>query len=369
MSVRKWNKWPAHFKIGAASLLLLAIILSATLVWSWSTYVELDPIGSVPYDTFIQKTLSSLSGDTVTDIKYKSLGKSFKDGTFLATIKLPNKPKKEFVIKILSQGRWLAHRQHIMDLYIEASSIGLSPKVFFTDPDKGILILEYIPGRHISFTDLKNLAILKRLAQMLKQYHIQFAQIPPCPTANSLSARVGRRLEELQNTDPVLNKIKQRIESYADTSELTITHNDLKISNILITPLGRLYIIDWGEAHTGNPIVDLASLSHHGDLTTYQEQALLKEYFHRDLTQEEKRNFLWYKNLSLLHTAAWAARQSYETTISFAHKNQYNPQRFKQLLRRLYQEGSLSKKELKEIGTHGILCFLENTDGLTSSKS
>lgn len=362
MSVRKWNKWPAPFKIGALSLLVLAIILSITLLWSWNTYVPQNSPASLPYETFIHTTLSLLSEDTIADIKYKKLGKNtFSDQTFLVTIKLNNNKKKEFVVKILGQNRWLSHRKHIIELYRKAGDIGVSPKVFFADPNRGILILEYIIGRHISFSDLKDRSILKKLAHILTAYHERFSHIPPCTDSNSLYARVCRRLSELNSTDPLVQKTQEVISSYnPNIANTTITHNDLKISNILIAPKGRLYIIDWGEAHHGTPILDLANLSHHGDLTNYHEQYLLQAYFHRNLTEAEKADFLWYKNLSLLHTSAWALREgSDKNTTHLMDKNYYNSKRFKQLLHKFYQEGFLSRKELQEMGAYGMLCCIE----------
>lgn len=364
MSVRKWSKWPAPFKIGALCLFILSIILLITLLWSSDTYVAQNAPDPQDHEALIRTTIASFSKDDVADIQYKKLGKnSCRDKTLLATVKFANQKKQDFVIKILGQNRWLSHRTHIMELYKEGAKIGISPEVFFANPDQGILILEYIPGKHISFGDLHNRDILKKLAHMMKQYHTRFAHIAPCADSNSLYVRVRRRLEELKTTDPLTEKIQKLTESYSpQIPNSTIAHNDLKISNILITPTGRLYIIDWGEAHHGNPIIDLASLSHHGGLSEYHEKYLLQSYFQRNLTPAEQSDLLWYKNLSLLHTSAWALRQGSDPdTANLIDQKKYAPQRLNQLLHKFYQEGYLSKKELKEMGNYGILYYLQNS--------
>lgn len=69
-------------------------------------------------------------------------------------------------------------------------------------------------------------------------------------------------------------------------------HNDSLMGNWVLREDGRLYLIDWEYSGMNEPMWDLSCLSIEADYTPENDEELLKAYFGREVTLEEKKRFI-----------------------------------------------------------------------------
>jgi thiamine kinase-like enzyme len=182
-----------------------------------------------------------------------------------------------------------AHRPDLgMDLAWEArllehaAAAGLAPRVVHCDPERTVLLAQWVAGRPWS-QDAKHPANLRRIAELLRRVHA--LQIPLPPRAISPAGWIELYTAALSGQPSPGADAKLRSAAAARLVELAgfappptvVCHSDLHALN-LIEQNDALTLLDWEYAHAADPLWDLASWSANNDLPAESQRQLLSDY-------------------------------------------------------------------------------------------
>ena len=187
-----------------------------------------------------------------------------------------------------------------------AAASGLSPGIAYCGETDGIMVTEYVEGKILSPAEVAQPGNLDRLAQTLREIHSLKATCAHfCPfqratqwlqTAAQFGVQVPAKLDW----------IRERIQSLRDsapaqTFPACLCHNDFVRPNILDS--GRLNVVDWENAGTGNPLFDLAALSMNSQLPPESEDLLLRTYFEKGQAPHRSALVPWKRAFDFLNGA------------------------------------------------------------------
>ncbi len=163
-----------------------------------------------------------------------------------------------------------------------AASVGVGPEVVAFIRPEGFLVTRFITGSPISPEQIREPAMLERVADSLRRIHggpaIPGVFVPlrivegyralaadrgvPIPPAYERAREAGRRIERALLASPV---------------DPLPCHNDLLNANF-IDDGERLRIVDWEYAGMGDPFFDLGNFSINHELPPEADEALLRAY-------------------------------------------------------------------------------------------
>ena len=203
-----------------------------------------------------------------------------------------------------------------------ASAWGLAPEV--VHHEDGLLITRFIEGRTLKTADLRDPAILPRVAALLRHLHDSWDLLVGdvlyfCPfqvvrtygrTARRLGAEVPDDLEVMLED---ARQLSHRIAPFRPV----LCHNDLLPAN-LIDDGDRLWLIDWEYAGVGHPFFDVANVSANGAHEEELERSFISAY--RQTPAADPRDLLElriFKVVSLLRDVLWSTIQSVLSDIDF----------------------------------------------------
>ena len=201
-----------------------------------------------------------------------------------------------------------------------AAEAGLAPTVECCDPEAGVLVCRWLPGRPWNGADARLPENVARLTALIRRVH---ALPPPRPAHRVAPADwIARYAELLGPSDapagapplglaqPAARRRVQR--SLLPAAEPVLCHGDLHPLNLIDGPQG-LQILDWEYAHVTEPDWDLAVWSASSDLDPAERTALLTSYLGRPPAPHERERLAllaWlYDYTCLLWAAAQVARR------------------------------------------------------------
>lgn len=152
---------------------------------------------------------------------------------------------------------------------------GITSRLIFSDPDKGILVNEYIPGKQLSVDELNENACLTSVANLLKRLHSQRVNAKVYDLVGGI-----KRYKKLIDTSDAQRWSDEALAIFEQVSDgpLSFCHNDLLVQNI-IKQDENLFLIDWEYAGLGNPLFDLATIVQHHQLDQERTEIFLKAYY------------------------------------------------------------------------------------------
>lgn len=156
-----------------------------------------------------------------------------------------------------------------------AAGQGIAPEVVYADPDAGVLVYKYLPGRCWMRAELESEANLEALAAIFRRVHALPRSGVPFDASGAAA-----RYADLIRGDEALSTIGERcreiIESVPPQADTACCHNDVVAANVIATPALRL--LDWEYACDNEPLFDLASVIGYHDLGARQKGTLLRAY-------------------------------------------------------------------------------------------
>ena len=192
-----------------------------------------------------------------------------------------------YVLRLSHPNRKRIDQQRSITCMTLSSERGLSPKIYYANPEDGIIITDFIrssPSLDIEISQ----ETLNKLALKIRELH----DGPHFPEFLSVF-EVRRKFEQsIKNINPhminIISKELKKIETILSKDMIKRpTHNDLKSENILFD--GRIFwFIDWEAASEGDPFFDLTTIIIFYNLNAQQENLFLKSYFGRAPTQSQK---------------------------------------------------------------------------------
>lgn len=195
-------------------------------------------------------------------------------------ILIKNKPFVLRIIKNISPVNDPTRRFTCMKI---AAQAGIAPKVYYTDTDDAIAIVDYIDAKSIqqSFNSFDKL--LPLLADLVRNIH----DLSPFPTLVNFLDGVDLFIKQFKElnmfpeevTADVFKYYKQIQKHYPrDDQDLVASHNDLHARNILCDG-NRLWVIDWEAAFLNDRYADLAIVAKSFVSDKNQEKIYLNYYF------------------------------------------------------------------------------------------
>jgi thiamine kinase len=198
-----------------------------------------------------------------------------------------------------------------------AGNAGLAPSVVYANPEAGILVTEYLPGRAWEEADLHVPKKLKELAELLRHVHA----LPKSGLRIDMTVvavTYEKYLERRQGLHSFATRCVEIIKSIPVHDSVVCCHNDIVAANVIEGD--RLKLIDWEFANDNDPLFDLASAIGFHNLDESQSAILLNTYSGGDDGELKERlaeqvrvfdaiQWLWLATRHLVFPHRWQARR------------------------------------------------------------
>lgn len=175
--------------------------------------------------------------------------KEMHDGYSGAKLFLASSDSQKFVIKFGSSGREIYNST-------VASDGGYGPKVYFADPSKSIMIMEFLPGK-ITLEDLQSDQLYIALAHLLQKIH----QGMPLKGGSDVPRFIRQQIEKNKSSPLPIAKMEEIFTQILATLQPHLTkapcHNDLWSGNLMYNE-NKCKAIDWADAGESDPFYDVA---------------------------------------------------------------------------------------------------------------
>lgn len=120
---------------------------------------------------------------------------------------------------------------------------------------KWAIVSDYIPGKTLDRLMKENPEKKDEYLEMFVDLQIKMHSMK-CPLLNKLKDKMNRKISEAKLDATTRYDLHTRLESMPKHTKLC--HGDFCPSNIIITPDGKPFIIDWSHATQGNASADVA---------------------------------------------------------------------------------------------------------------
>lgn len=203
-----------------------------------------------------------------------------------------------------------------------AHAAGLSPAVIHHQP--GIMVLDYIDARPLSAEDIREPAMLARVANLVRSCHRHVGGQFRGPAAIFWVFHVVRDYAAALDAGgsrhgPLLHSfldIAEQLEREAGPFEIAFGHNDLLAANFLDDGK-RLWLIDWDYAGFNTPLFDLGGLASNNEFSEAEENVMLEVYFETAASDDLRRRYQAMKCASLLRETMWSMVSEIHSDIDF----------------------------------------------------
>ncbi len=147
------------------------------------------------------------------------------------------------------------------------------PKLVFVDPVGFVLIMERAPSdctlwKSDLLAGVYSVDVARTLGRTLATWHC-FGEDNPSQRIRFKEhllfdqLRVDPFYRFVANRNPLLRESIGQLIAELESDHSTLVHGDFSPKNILVSPLGQVYILDFETLHVGNPVFDLAFLLAH----------------------------------------------------------------------------------------------------------
>jgi len=159
---------------------------------------------------------------------------------------------------------------------------GIGPPVLVCAPDRHLLITQHLAGATWTARDARTPENITRVAALLRELHA--LPIPEGVRKIDLNAIVrgywntllGRGIAAGAGSAKTRTRALATIESLQGDAASCLCHNDVHHLNIIDD--GKLWLVDWEYAGSGDPYFDLASVCCYHTYSDVQRRQLLTEY-------------------------------------------------------------------------------------------
>jgi thiamine kinase-like enzyme len=205
-----------------------------------------------------------------------------------------------------------------------AHAAGVSPEVVHAEP--GAMVFRHVEGRTLAPEDLRDAAMLARVAAVLRRVHGEIPKHYRGPTPffwvfqvlRDYAARLASDSHRLTAELPRYMAATARLEQAVGPIEVVFGHNDLLAAN-LIDDGRRLWLVDWEYGAFNSPLFDLGGLASNNELAPDLERRLLELYF--DTPPDDlRRRYDAMKCASLLREAMWSMISEIHLAIDFDYQ-------------------------------------------------
>lgn len=191
------------------------------------------------------------------------------------------KQGEEWVVRWVAPGYCKQRLRNEIHNMSRLASQGLAVDYLYYDIDQGITVRPYLVGKIVSTLSIDNYFI-SQVSAKLKQLHTSGIQL--VNTVN-VYAEIGNYQRAIHSQQPAALVPYQPLFAWLEKKKsiflqgrLVPCHHDLNLDNFLVTPTGKLHLLDWEYAGNGYAWFDLATFSIEARLDREQEYLFLQEY-------------------------------------------------------------------------------------------
>jgi thiamine kinase len=174
----------------------------------------------------------------------------------------------------------------------------IGPPVLMCDPERQLLVTQHL-GATWTARDARSTKNIERIADLLRALHA----LPPPAGARTVdlqavvtgywNALLARGMSTRAGTTRTRTRARDLIADLQSDARAVLCHNDIHHLNVIDN--GRLWLVDWEYAGSGDPYFDLASLCCYHKYSDQARRNLLRAY----LGQDRK------GSLDRLHRTCW----------------------------------------------------------------
>jgi len=233
---------------------------------------------------------------------------------------------ERYVVRLVD-GDVLEHgivREREIAMSRAAFAAGIAPELVFADGH--VLVLRHVDGRTLTEADVREPAMLDRIAALLRHLHRDVAGHlrGPAPffwvfhAVRDYLARLeelGRPVAEIARLRRIAGELERPVGAFVPTA----THNDLMPGN-LIDDGTRLWLIDWEYAGYGAPLFDLATLVVDNGLAEGEAAHVLAAYHGAIPDATLRRSFAAIVLAAALRESLWARVQESHGRLAFDYR-------------------------------------------------
>ena len=196
---------------------------------------------------------------------------------------------------------------------IAAAQLNIAPAVLCQIPAFGTVVSDFVDARPLDPADIALPTVLGPIIDVLRRLHSHPPIIHEFPIFQIVRRHDddARRLSASHSETAALLHLAARIETAIPLHERlsTLCHNDLLPANILLSPHGRVWLIDYEYAGMNHAMFDLANLSINASFDAGSDERLLHQYFGR-ITATTWAQLHLFKIVSELREGLWGLVQS-----------------------------------------------------------
>lgn len=202
-----------------------------------------------------------------------------------------------------------------------AFAAGVAPELVHAAD--GILVIRFVAGRTLAPADIRDAAMLERIASLLRRVHRDVAPHLRGPAAcfwpfHVLRDYLAQLAEEGRLADriPTLRLTVASLERAVGPIDLVLAHNDMMPGNLLDDG-ARLWLIDWEFAGFGSGLFDLAGVATNNDLDAAQRAHLLAAYLGKPPGRRAAKRFAAMALAASLRECLWGRIQETQGRVAF----------------------------------------------------
>ena len=301
-------------------LVFVTLLFSTACVSSRACSKNSSIVNSDTAAYFVQRALT---------IDVPVTAKELHGGLSSAKLFLVTAGSKAYVLRASAPSTSLESRE-IACLQI-ASDTGYGPHVYFIDPDRRYIIMEYVVPHPIDKEDRTSKRYYRVLGKTVSKIH----NGPNFPECESIFTGIERDIEQLKNYHTLCNLVTRMEKMFflirtalTPVSTKAPCHNDLNPNNIIYTG-STFKIIDYEAARQDDPYYDLATIIQFNCLNDECEKELLNAYLGRPMTPEERaRLYLMKQAVRIAYSAGLilaltSSDQAEEIDVGIETYNEY----------------------------------------------
>jgi thiamine kinase-like enzyme len=227
---------------------------------------------------------------------------------------------ESFVLRIAGTNSHLLgiNRRQEYEATVAAGAIGLAPEVVAYNEAEGYLVTRFIKGQLLTQSEMQQQETIRRILDALDRLHrvpascgsFSVFQRSRMLTANvrQLGIQLPRNFDWMAAKAEEIEQALRRV-----PVKPCLCHNDLGRRNFIDD--GRIRLVDWEYAGTGDPYFDLANLCANQSYRDDQEEFVVGYYFGR-VTRGRVAHLKLMKIMSDYHEMLWCLIQSRISQLS-----------------------------------------------------
>ena len=198
-----------------------------------------------------------------------------------------------------------------------AYAAGIGAELVYSDPERGILVTRYVPGRSLVQADLADASVLEAVAALLRRLHA----LPELGTGFDIQKTANGYLASLPDDSDMRRGgevLVTMIDAQVSTAPTSFCHNDVIAANFIHPGpnADSLVLIDWEYAGDNDAYFDLASLIAYNQLDARSMDTLLGAYFGEVASVDRARLAAQIRNYNALYWLWLAACEAVKPSVA-----------------------------------------------------